>query len=126
MSDVASSVSTVTHQISADRVTKRRRFFVTMALVFLVPIGIGLWPTFFLRPLFGTTDYLGGPAAVRVPLDGVEITIYPGGSFPLHLLFHGLALTTWYALFFAQAWLVSRQQVAVHRRLGVIGIVVAG
>lgn len=126
MSEIAGSAASVAREHIGSTV-KRRRFFVIMAVVLLLPVGIGFAPTFFLRLLFGTTDYLGGPTAVPVTLGpDLEITTFPGGPFPLHLFFHGLALTAWYVLFLAQAWLVSRQRVALHRRLGVIGVIVAG
>jgi hypothetical protein len=73
-----------------------------MTLVFL-----GFAPTFYLRSWFGKIDATGS-------------TGLPG-----HLIFHGLALTSWYALFCVQAALVSVRKTGVHRKLGVAGAVSA-
>ena len=122
MSEIADNVSSISRQGSRARV-----FFVTMGLVFLLSVLIGFGPTFFLRPLTGATDYLGGPAPVQVPYDeSTQLTIYPGGPLPAHLLLHGLALTLWYVLFIMQAWLVAAHRVTLHRRFGVAGIAVGG
>lgn len=41
------------------------------------------------------------------------------------LQLHGLVMTAWFALFIAQTWLVAAHRVDWHRRLGVIGAVLA-
>ena len=91
------------HVAGLAAVRTRSPFFVVMALVLLVPITVGFAPTFYLRPVFGTRDPLGG-------------------AFPLHLIVHGLVLSAWYALFLAQTVLVAARRVDLHRRLGAIGL----
>lgn len=126
MSEIGADVLAITGKHAARGARTRRWFFLAMGLVFLLPVLIGFGPTFFLRPLFGTTDYLGGPAPVQVPYDeSTQLTLYPGGPFPVHLLLHGLALAAWFGLFAAQAWLVAAHRVALHRRLGIAGVAVA-
>lgn len=44
---------------------------------------------------------------------------------PVYLVVHGLVMTGWYLLFLTQATLVSSRRMAVHRRLGVAGVVLA-
>jgi hypothetical protein len=41
----------------------------------------------------------------------------------LHL--HGVLMTAWFALFFVQTCLIATHRVAVHRRLGVLGLALA-
>ena len=44
---------------------------------------------------------------------------------PAYLYVHGVVLTAWFALVFAQTVLVARDRTAEHRRLGVVAAVVA-
>jgi hypothetical protein len=44
---------------------------------------------------------------------------------PWHLVFHGLALTSWYVLLLVQAALIRRGKTSLHRKLGVAGVVSA-
>jgi hypothetical protein len=44
---------------------------------------------------------------------------------PIYLHLHWLIFTLWFALFFVQARLVARHRVALHRRLGILGGVLA-
>ena len=62
---------------------------------------VGFARTFFLRSLF------------NVP------------PIPAYLYVHGVALTAWFVLVFAQACLIAARRTAVHRRLGVITMLVA-
>jgi hypothetical protein len=61
----------------------------------------GFARTYFLKFLFGT----------------------PALSSLLHL--HGALMTSWFALFFAQTYLVASHRVLLHRRLGVFGAALA-
>ena len=79
----------------------RRRFYVGIALAIAITVFAGFAPTYYLRPYYQTTA-LGG---LR------------------HL--HGVVFTAWVLLFLAQATLVSAGRVALHRRLGVGGAVLA-
>ena len=38
---------------------------------------------------------------------------------------HGLLMSSWVALFAAQTWLIERGRIVTHRRLGVLGVVLA-
>jgi hypothetical protein len=82
-------------------------FFVAAAAVFLALIFAAFAPTFFLRAYFGTRDYTGD------------------GRLPPHLLIHGLVLTAWYVLFFAQTVLVATRRSDIHRSVGAFGAVMA-
>jgi hypothetical protein len=80
----------------------RRRFYVGVALAIAITVFAGFAPTYFLRSYYQST-----------PLRGL-----------LHL--HGVVFTAWVLLFLTQATLVSAGRVALHRRLGVAGAVLAG
>jgi hypothetical protein len=49
------------------------------------------------------------------------------GAPPLYPLLHlhGVIMTSWFVLFAAQTWLVATHQVRLHRRLGIIGALLA-
>ncbi len=44
---------------------------------------------------------------------------------PVHLHFHGIALTAWFALALVQPWLIRTRRAGLHRKLGVIGAALA-
>jgi hypothetical protein len=46
-------------------------------------------------------------------------------TIPPYLIVHGIVLTTWYALVFAQTCLVAAGRTDLHRRLGIAGLGVA-
>jgi hypothetical protein len=83
----------------------RTNFFMVMALLLLVLVFLGFAPTLYLRPFFGAVDQ-----GTRSP------------QLPLHLVLHGLAMSSWYLLFALQAVLVRYQRVALHRQLGWAGV----
>jgi hypothetical protein len=62
----------------------------------------GFAPSYFLRHWFRTT-----------PLPGL-------------LQLHGALMTSWFVLFFVQVSLIARHRIAVHRRLGIAGAMLAG
>jgi hypothetical protein len=78
-----------------------RIFYTGMAAAFAATVFVGFAPTYFLK------DYFGSP--------------------PLSLLVHahGLAFTAWLLLFFTQTVLVASRRVDLHRKLGVVGAVLA-
>lgn len=80
---------------------KRNRFFVWIAVAMLAAVALGFGPTFYLRPL-----------SDRPPL-------------PEHVVLHGIVMTCWYLLLFAQALLIDRGRTDLHRKLGMVGIVLA-
>lgn len=81
---------------------KDRRIYTWAAVGFVLIVLTGFARTYYLKGLFGT------PALPRL----------------LHL--HGLVMTSWVILFVAQVRLVAARRTDLHRRLGVIGGVLAG
>src|SRR6185295_1851119 len=84
-----------------DRRRRERIFYVGMAVAVVLTVFAGFAPTYFLRPLFTT--------APLMPL--------------LHL--HGLIFTSWIVLFLIQTTLVAAHRTDIHRRLGIVGGVIA-
>jgi hypothetical protein len=80
---------------------KRDPFFAVMAGTILLLVLGGFTPTLYLRPLFRP-----------MPI-------------PVYLYVHGIVLTAWFAWFFVQTLLVQVGRTAVHRKLGVVGAVLA-
>lgn len=85
-----------------------RMFYSGMAIAMAIVIFVGFAPTFYLRSLFGAPTTITGAVALS----------------PLALL-HAFLYTGWVVLFIVQTSLVARQRVAVHRRLGTAGAVLA-
>jgi len=85
----------------AHGVRRDRLFYVAMAAAMAVTAFAGFAPTYFLKAWFGTPPL--------TPL--------------LHV--HGLAFTTWLALFATQAALIAGKRPDIHRKLGVAGAVLA-
>jgi hypothetical protein len=81
---------------------RERIFYVGIAIAILVTVFAGFSRTYYLRPY-----YQGQPLA-------------------LLLHFHGLVFTSWILLFLTQTVLVAAGRVDLHRRLGVLGAVLAG
>ena len=77
------------------------KFFVGMSALMLAIVFIGFGRSFYLRAFLGYE-----------PL-------------PLHLFVHGVVLTAWFSLAFAQTCLVATHRVQAHRRLGIVAVVVA-
>ena len=85
-------------------ITRRRRerwFYISMSIAAVITVFAGFAPTYYLRPYFNT--------APLMPL--------------LHL--HGLVFTSWLALFLVQTTLVAAHRTDIHRRLGILGGVIA-
>ena len=81
-----------------------RVFYSSMAIAMALTVLIGFGPTFYLKALGG------GP---MITVNGLLFT-------PLvHL--HGVLFTGWVVLFIAQTALVASHRVAVHRRMGIAG-----
>ena len=71
-----------------------------------------------------------GPPARRI-LVGFAKTFFLRSQFnvppiPPYLYVHGVVLTTWFVLVFAQTCLVAAHRTNLHRRLGIAAVVVAG
>jgi hypothetical protein len=79
----------------------RNRFFAAMSAVILLLVLSGFTPTLYLRPLFKPR-----------PIPG-------------YLFLHGIVLTSWFVWFCLQTMLVQSGRTALHRRLGVVGGVLA-
>jgi hypothetical protein len=77
-------------------------FFTTMSVLMLAIILVGFAPSYFLR------------GAVFAPLPSIL----------LHL--HGAVFSSWIFLFVIQSSLVSAGNIRLHRKLGVLGAVIAG
>ncbi len=85
-------------------ITRRRRerwFYIGMSIALVITVFAGFAPTYYLRPYF--------TAAPLIPL--------------LHL--HGLIFTSWLVLFVTQTTLVAAHRIDFHRRLGILGGVIA-
>src|SRR6267378_2809996 len=89
---------------AAPAIIRRRRerwFYVAMSAAVVVTVFAGFARTYYLRPRF--------TAAPLIPL--------------LHL--HGLVFSSWIVLFVVQTTLVAAHRTDLHRRLGILGGVIA-
>ncbi len=89
---------------AAPAINRRRRerwFYISMSIAAVITVFAGFSRTYYLRPYFTT--------APLMPL--------------LHL--HGLVFTSWLALFLIQTTLVAAHRTDIHRRLGILGGVIA-
>ena len=71
-----------------------------------------------------------GAAAFTIVLAGFARSYYlkflfDASSLPRLLHLHGALMTSWFALFFVQTYLIASHRVRLHRRLGVFGAVLA-
>jgi len=85
-----------------------RLFYAGIAAAAAIMTLTGFAPTYYLR-LFD-----GGPSAT-----------ISGGPFTTLFHLHGALFTSWVALFIAQTALISTRRVAIHRRVGVAGGILA-
>lgn len=93
---------TATGRLAPTAQRRRMRWFYPVVIAgFLATMLVGFAPTFFLRSLFD------------VP------------PIPAYLYVHGVVLTTWFVLVFAQTCLVAAHRTDLHRRLGVAAAIVA-
>jgi hypothetical protein len=87
--------------LGRSRLSFDRRFYLGAGLAALALVFWGFAPTYYLKLIFGS----------------------PQLSARLHI--HGAVMSSWIILFFVQAYLVSAHRIGLHRRLGVMGILVA-
>src|SRR5215468_6833432 len=80
----------------------RAWFFLAISAAILLTVFIGFAPSYYLKSFFRGRD-------LRVIV---------------HL--HGAIMSAWVALFAVQSFLVARKNIALHRRLGFAGAMVAG
>ena len=85
-----------------------RLFYGGMAIAMALVVFSGFAPTYYMRFLSG------GPRAT-----------VSGGPFTSLVHLHGALFTAWVLLFVAQTALVASHRVALHRRLGVAGAILA-
>ena len=85
----------------AIRRTDRRRFYFYALVCAALIVFAGFARTYFLKTIFGTPP------------------LYP----LLHM--HGIVMTSWILLFGTQTWLVEARRTDLHRRLGVLGVLLA-
>lgn len=85
-----------------------RLFYGTVAMLMAAVVLAGFGPTFYFRPLFGAPATVSGTTTLST------LTIV-----------HGLVFTAWVVLFPLQTTLIASRRVAIHRRLGVAGAVLA-
>lgn len=88
--------------------SSRTNFFFIWAVITLAIVILGFTPTFFLRPIFESIDRATGSPQL-----------------PIHLIIHGITMTSWYVIFVAQTYLVKSRNVSLHKKLGVAGIIIA-
>ena len=89
----------------AGRKSVGRWFFVGLAVVVAGTVAVGFAPSLYLRGL-GT--------------EGLPPTLQ---TLPAYAWVHGIALTGWFLLFFAQTLLVASGRARIHRRLGIAAVV---
>lgn len=81
--------------------TRRQGFFAVVVAVLSLAVLVGFSRTFYLRPLLGLPEM------------------------PAYLYVHGAILTSWFALLAVQVLLVRRGSIALHRRVGPYGAIIA-
>lgn len=91
----------MTIEIGASRKIDRRRFYWYALVCAALIVFAGFARSYFLKTIFGT------PA------------LYP----LLHV--HGIVMTSWILLFGTQTWLVEAGRTDLHRRLGIVGVLLA-
>jgi hypothetical protein len=80
----------------------RDLFFLVMPALFLIIVVCGFARSFYLQEFFG----------------------FP--KLPMHLVIHGLVLTAWFTLSLVQPSLIKLRLPQVHRKVGMIGLILAG
>jgi hypothetical protein len=84
-----------------------RIFYSGMALVMAITVFIGFAPTFYLRFYFHAPTVSGATSLTRLAQ------------------LHGALFSSWVVLFIVQTSLVAKHKVAMHRRLGIAGVLLA-
>ncbi len=102
------ATSTATRSLTRPAGTHDRLFYGGMAVALGLAVLAGFAPTYYLRFLHG------GPTATL-----------SGGPFTRLVHIHGALFTTWMLFFIVQTALVASRRVAIHRRLGIAGAVLA-
>ncbi len=85
-----------------------RVFYSSMAIVMALTVLIGFGPTYYVKPFSDT-----------------PMSTLSGGPMTLLVQTHGVLFTAWILLFIVQTALVAQHKVALHRRIGIAGAVLA-
>ncbi len=91
--------------LANDKGRGERLFFTAMAVLLAISVFLGFARTFYLAPLFPGAQELAPPEPF--------------------FFFHGAVFTAWIIVLLIQVWLVRAGDIGMHRKLGVIGAVVA-
>lgn len=105
MNDVAAAALEVHDPSARARRRNRNWFYFGAALAMLALVLAGFSSSFYLR--------------------GIVVSRAPAPAPEAYLLVHGSVMTAWYLLFVVQTFLVATWRTAQHRRLGVLGVVLA-
>ena len=92
----------------ASEAARDRLFYSGLAVAMALTVFAGFAPTFYLRSVFGAPVSVTGLTTIT----------------PI-VLAHGIVFTAWVMLFVEQTRLIASRHVALHRRMGVAGIVLA-
>lgn len=85
-----------------------RVFYSTMAIVMALTVLIGFGPTYYVKAFSDT-----------------PMSTLSGGPITLLVQTHGVLFTAWVLLFIVQTALVAQHKVAMHRRIGIAGALLA-
>ena len=85
-----------------------RVFYSSMAIVMALTVVIGFGPTYYVKAF-----------------NDAPMSTLSGGPMTLLVQTHGALFTAWVLLFIVQTALVAQHKVAVHRRIGIAGAVLA-
>ena len=91
-----------------DTTRSGERFFLVMSILLALLVLASFTPSFYLRPFL-------------LPETGFRRY---ETWLPMHLVLHGALLTAWYLLLATQAVLVSKGRTDLHRKLGVLGVII--
>jgi hypothetical protein len=103
-------VATAAALASSPRTSARydRVFYSSMAIVMALTVFLGFAPTYYVKAFSDT-----------------PISTLSGGPMTLFVQTHAVLFTAWVLLFIVQTALVAQHKVAIHRRIGIAGAVLA-
>ena len=90
----------------SDRRRRERNFFTAMVVALVLSVVIGFIPTYYLRSSFPDSQQFAPPERFFYAI-------------------HGTVCSAWTVLILVQTWLVRGRHLALHRTLGMLGMVVA-
>jgi len=92
-------------------VRQRSLFSIAMAIAATATVVAGFAPSYFLKPVLHSTHFPNGRPIPE--------------SLPILLHVHALVFSSWLLLLIVQTTLISNGRVRIHKRLGIIGAVLA-